>query len=190
MIQLNPGERIYLIKRRHRIVLMSELSPLIFISFLIIIGIFALFFIPKISWPQFLIKYFPQVSNLNLRFLFLFFLSLSLSIIWVISFLFVTDYLLDFWVVTNQRTINVELTGLFHLTYSSVFHDKIQDITVSIQGFLPALFHFGDIQIETAGEFRQFIFRQIPDPEIVKQVILEAQRDYLKGKEERAYEKV
>jgi len=179
MIQLNPGERIYLLKRRHRVVLFSELSPIIFFFVLILISIFSLFFIKKISWPEFLLKYFPEVSNFNLRFLILFFLSIFLSILWVLIFLIVTDYFLDCWVVTNQRTIHIELAGLFNLTYSSVFHDKIQDITVTIKGFLPAIFHFGDIQIETAGEFRQFIFQQIPDPEIVKQVILEAQRDYL-----------
>ena len=179
MLQLNPGERIYLVKRRHRVVLMSELAPLISIFFLISLGMLALIFISKISWPVFLVRYFPEISKYNLRFLLLFFLSLVLSILWIAIFLIVTDYYLTCWVVTNQRTIDVELLGLFNLTYSSVFHDKIQDITVSIKGFLPAVFRFGDIQIETAGEFRQFIFRQIPDPEIVKQVIFEAQKDYL-----------
>jgi len=180
MIKLNPDEKIYLIKRRHRIVLISELTPLILISLAISLGMLVIFFIPKISWPEFFVKYFPEVSNFNLRFLSLFFLSLSLLILWIGIFLIFTDYYLDRWVVTNQRTIDIELNGLFNLTFSSVFHDKIQDVTISIKGFLPAFFHFGDIQIETAGEFRQFIFRQIPDPEIVKQVIFEAQRDYLR----------
>ncbi len=179
MIPLNPGERVYLIKRRHRIVLISEISPLFLFFLLLIIGILIVAFCQKISWPEIFVKYFPSVSVLNLRFLILFFLSICLSILWIIIFFIITDYYLDCWVVTNQRTVHVELTGLFNLTYSSVFHDKIQDITVQIKGFFPALFHFGDIQIETAGEFRQFIFQQIPDPEIVKQVILEAQRDYL-----------
>jgi len=190
MIQLNPEERIYLVRRRHRIVLMSELVPLISVFLIIVFAILAVAFFPKISWPEFLVRYFPEVSDFNLRFLSLFFLSLILSILWVGIFLMITDYYLDCWVVTNQRTIHVELGGLFNLTYASVFHDKIQDITVSIKGFLPTFFHFGDIQIETAGEFRQFIFRQIPDPEIVKQVIFEAQRDYLKEGKKTAYEKI
>jgi hypothetical protein len=45
---------------------------------------------------------------------------------------------------------------------------------------LPTIFHFGNLHIQTAGEFREFVMRQISDPEIVKQVIFEAQRDYLK----------
>ncbi len=71
------------------------------------------------------------------------------------------------------------MKSLFNVTYSSIFHDKIQDIIISVKGFLAAFFDFGDIQIETAGAFKQFIFRDIPDPEIIKQVILEAKRDYL-----------
>ena len=65
---------------------------------------------------------------------------------------------------------------------SSLTLDKIQDITVSIKGLFPAIFHFGDITIQTAGERGQFTFYQIPDPDIVKQVIFEAQTDYLKSK--------
>jgi len=180
MIKLNPGEKIYLIKRRHRVVLMSQLLPEFLIFLAIILAIIVLLFVLRISWPEFLVKYFPQISKFSLRLLILFLLSLPLPIFWVIIFLIFVDYYLDRWIVTNQRTIHSELKGLFNLTYSSVFHDKIQDITILIKGFLPSVFHFGDIQIQTAGEFREFIFRQIPDPEIVKQVIFEAQRDYLR----------
>jgi len=180
MISLRPGEKIYLIKRRHRLVLIRELFPEVLIFLATIILMIILFFIPLPSWPDWLIRFIPFLLEFEIGYLLLFFLSLFLLVLWTIIFLVITDYYLTCWIVTNQRTIHAELKGLFNLTYSSVFHDKIQDITVSIKGFLPAIFRFGNIQIQTAGEFREFIFRQVSDPEIVKQAILEAQRDYLR----------
>ena len=72
------------------------------------------------------------------------------------------------------------MKSLFNVSFSTIFHDKIQDIVVSVKGFLPSFFRFGDIQIETAGGFKQFIFHQIPEPGIIKQVILETKMDFLK----------
>lgn len=179
MLKLNPDERIHLIKRRHLILLKLQLLPFVLIALLILFAIFILFF-KEITWPQFLIEKFPQLLEFNLKFILIFFLSLLLPILWTMIFLIITYYYLTYWVVTNQRTIYVKLTGLFNLSYASVSHDRIQDIVISIKGILPSIFRFGNLQIQTAGEMGQFVFDSIPEPEIVKQVIFEAQRDYLK----------
>lgn len=65
---------------------------------------------------------------------------------------------------------------------SSLSLDKIQDITTNVKGFLAAFFGFGEITIQTAGAKGQFTFYQIPEPEIVKKIIFEAQQDFLKTK--------
>lgn len=179
MVTLNPGERIYLIKRRHKITLWMDLIALLFTFFIFFLIMLFVLFIPKISWPSFLIQFSPDIVKFNLRFIVLFFLSLLLSFFWVFIFFFIVKYYFTCWIVTNQRTIYVELKNLFNLIFSSVFHDKIQNITISIKGFLETTFRFGNIEIETAGPFKNFVFRQVSEPEIVKQVILEAQRDYL-----------
>jgi len=95
-------------------------------------------------------------------------------------FLSLTTLCLDYWIITNQKTIHAELKGIFSREIISVNHDKIQDITVEIQGFFPTLFHFGDLHIQTAGEFRELIFEEIPEPEKTKDIILVAQREFLK----------
>lgn len=51
-----------------------------------------------------------------------------------------------------------------------------------IKGFLSAIFHFGDLIVQTAAEKGEFIMDQIEDPEIVKQIIFEAKIDYQKTK--------
>jgi uncharacterized membrane protein YdbT with pleckstrin-like domain len=180
MITLQPNEKIILIKHRHQFALMREIFPEILISVAILIFIIHLFFSPNFSWFHWLGKFFPSILKYNLPNLLLFFLSLFLLILWATIFLSLTTLYLDYWVVTNQRTIHAELKGIFSREISSVNHDKIQDITVKIQGFFPTLFHFGDLHIQTAGEFRELVFEEIPEPEKTKEIILAAQREFLK----------
>lgn len=184
MISLRPNEKIYLVKRRHKIVLMKTLFPefLIFLA-AVILTIF-LFFIKLPPWPDWLIRFIPQLTEFNLRYLLLFFLSLFLPVFWTLIFVTVVDYYLDCWIVTNERTIHAELRGIFSRVLASINHDQIQDITVEIQGILPIIFNFGDLHIQTAGEFREFVFREIPDPRKTKEAIFQAQREFLKQMKE------
>jgi len=182
MITLIPGERIYLVKRRHKFALYSRLSPVLAIFLLLLLSIFYILLYFEFFWPKFLLNFLPQLSSFKLKFFILFFLSQVLAFFWALIWLVFINYYFDFWIITDQRVIHAELKTFFNMKISSVAFDKIQDITVSIKGFFPAIFHFGDITIQTAGEMGQFTFSQIPDPEIVKQVIFEAQTDYLKSK--------
>ncbi|MBZ9572469.1 PH domain-containing protein [Patescibacteria group bacterium] len=178
MITLRPNEKIYLIKRRHRLVLMKELFPELLIFSVMIISMIILFLSPFPSWPSWLIKFLPFLLGFEVRYLSLFFLSLVLLVLWSIIFLVITNYYLDCWIVTNERTIHTELRGLFSRVLSSVNHNRIQDITVDVHGFFPTLLRFGDLHIQTAGEFREFVFRQIPDPYKAKDVIFKAQKEF------------
>lgn len=180
MISLRPDEKIYLVKRRHWLILMRNLFPEILIFLAIIILIIVLFFLPLPSWPDWLIRFVPSFSEFEIRYLLLFFLSLLLLVIWTIIFLVATNYYLDCWIVTNERTIHTELRGLFSRIFSSVNHNRIQDITIEIKGFFPTILRFGNLHIQTAGEFREFVFRQIPNPYKTKEVIFKAQKEYLK----------
>jgi hypothetical protein len=179
MLELAEKERVYLLKRRHHIVLQFQIFPLLLILFLISCSILFLFF-KEINWPQFLAENFPQLLKFRLNFILIFFFSLTLPILWSLIFLIITQYYLTYWVITNQRIISAKLVGLFNVKYVSIYLDKIQDLTVSIKGILPSIYHFGNLRIQTAGEKGQFLLDQIQDPEIVKQVIFEAKRDYLR----------
>lgn len=181
MIILRTNEKIRSVYRRHRIVLITQLTIGMFFFLLIVIPMIVLFFSPIPLVPNWLIKIISEASSLNLRYLFWFLLSLFLPILWQIIFLIVVDYYLDCWVLTNERIISTESQGLFNRIESSVAYDKIQDITIEIKGVLPALFNFGDLRIETAAELGKFIFSQIPNPEKVKEVISEIQKEFQKS---------
>jgi uncharacterized membrane protein YdbT with pleckstrin-like domain len=183
MTTLEPGEKIYLIKRQHRIVLILSLLPQLLIFLLIIILIISAFFLPLPTTSNWLIEVSPGFSNLNVRHLALFFLSLFLPFFWEAMFLIVVNYYLNCWVVTNERIISNELRGLFNLKESVITFDKIQDVTVDIKGFLATVFGFGDVTIETAGELGDFIFHQIPDPDKTKDIIFRVQREFLKNQQ-------
>jgi hypothetical protein len=183
MIVLRPGEKIYLIKRQHRIALLLNLLPYFLIFLAVVILIIITIFLPLPSTPEWLIKVYPSFSNLNSRYLIIFFLSFFLPIFWEVMFIIVVNYYLNCWVVTNERIISTELQGLFNRKESVVTFDKIQDVTADINGFLATVFHFGDVSIETAGELGDFVFHQIPDPEKTKEIIFEAQREFLKNQQ-------
>jgi hypothetical protein len=181
MIQLQPEERVYLLKRRHPVVLKLQLLPFILIFCFGLILIFS-FSIKRISWPGFLEENFPEILNFKLNFILAFFFSLILPIIWCIIFSEIMRYYLTYWVVTNKRIIEVKLSGLFNVQYSDVELDKIQDMKAKIGGFLPSFFYFGDLIIETASEKGEFVLDEIGEPEITKQVIFEAKIDSSKTK--------
>jgi len=181
MSALEPNERIYLLKRRHPIVLKFQILPLA--SFLIFLFLLVSFFLShKISLPELLTENFPQFLSVRLNFVLAFLFSLTLPIFWCLIFFEITKYYFTYWIITNQRIIETKLVGLFNVQYSSVELDKIQDITVKIKGLLPSIYHFGDLKIETAAEKGEFVLDQIEDPELVKQIIFEAKFDYQKTK--------
>lgn len=185
MITLGENEKIYLAKRRHPLVFWLELAPLL-IFFLIIVSLaIKIVFISSLSWPDWLIKFIPRLLEFNLRYFLFLLLSLLSLIFWIIIFIITADYYLDCWIVTNERTIHTELKGLFNRVFSTIPHDKIQDITVETRGILPTIFRYGDLHIETAGEFQEFVFRDIPDPYGTKDVIFKAREEFLKNLEKK-----
>ena len=172
MINLREKERIFLIKRRHWFFLFTSILSIAFFFIIFIILMIALVFIP-ISWPEWA----ESISPFNIKMVLVFLISLFLLFIWTLMFVVFTHYYLDCWIVTNERTIHTELRGFFSRIFSSVNHDKIQDITVDVRGFFATIFKFGDLHIQTAGEFREYVCRHIPDPYQTKEIIFKAQKN-------------
>lgn len=101
--------------------------------------------------------------------------SLAILFIWNFFFILWLDYYLDAWIVTNERIINIEQRGFFIRKISELKLTKIQDVASEIIGVIPTLLNYGNIHVQTAGEEKHFIFFQIPNPNYVKNVIVELQ---------------
>jgi len=184
MLELNKKEEVKTIKRRHIIILKLELLPLIGLALALII--FMIVFPFYFEVPEWFSVFEEYVGSLNPLFL-IFFLSFAfLFVLWQIAFFLTAGYYLDAWIITDQRTIHTELNGLFSRYISSIYHNRIQDVSVDVGGVLATYLNYGNLQIQTAGKFREFLFKQIPDPYETKKLIMEVQRDFLKRRKKRS----
>ena len=83
------------------------------------------------------------------------------------------DYYLDIWIVTNDRIVDVEQHGLFHKTITELDLFRIQDITSQVQGVAAIFFKYGDLSITTASSTDTIVFRQIPDPNKIREDLIQ-----------------
>ncbi len=85
----------------------------------------------------------------------------------------VLDHRDERYIVTDRRVVRREHTPLGKESRVDAPMRTIQDIQESQVGLLSQIFDFGDLIIETAGERGHVAFREIPDPEGVREIIFE-----------------
>ncbi len=161
-IPLEEGEIIIATVRRHWWVLLSESF------FIVILAAMPIFFYEALT--LLLLRGSFEVESIIA--LFTFFYSLWLLSLWMTFFLIWTNYYLDVWVITNKQMIDVEQKGLFNREISNLRLDRIQDITIQVNGILGTFFKFGNVIVQTAGEHKAFIIKDAHYPENVKEIIL------------------
>ena len=88
-----------------------------------------------------------------------------------------TDYYLDTWIVTTERIVNIEQLGLFSRVISTLHLNQIQDVTAETHGFFETIFTYGNVRIQTAGSTERFHFKNIDNPEDVKNIIVQQVED-------------
>lgn len=84
----------------------------------------------------------------------------------------------NIYIVTNERVVDIDFKFLLYKQFSEAKIGKIQDLTFRSGGIIAALFNYGDVMVETAGEVPNIEFDKVPRPEKVVQTISE-----LMGKE-------
>ena len=115
---------------------------------------------------------FPEIADPQYKSLVAFMENFFFLAIWIYSFLIWVDYYYDIWIITSERIVNIEQKGMFSRKVSEVRYAKIQDVSVEVLGFLPTVINFGDVQVQTAGEEENFIFRTVSDPYGIKNLIM------------------
>jgi len=167
MFDLGPDEKIVLTVRRHKLALVFET---LFLALFVVLP-------PVLYW----ISDTVMVIRGNDLFLFFGIYSLVLLFAWVIFFIIWTNYYLDVLVITDKRIVDVEQKGFFSRELSTVRMENIQDITVNISGVLATLLDFGTLRIQTAAEAREFIIRDVPQPNKVKSIIYDLHNKILEA---------
>lgn len=161
--------------RRHPITLVPAI-----LSFLVLLAI------PALLYFFFIVRLFPSFLSGTFSYPFLV-LAGSVYCLSVILFFYTyfVSFYLDMLIVTNDRLLHIEQQGLFARTISEVDLYKIQDITSAINGFIPSVFNYGNLLIQTAGAVERFIITSVPHPEMLRRAILdlsEADRKYHNNK--------
>lgn len=155
-----PNEHVVLFMRRHWIAVFA-----IVVAFLFLVGVplaIGWFFWPSIE---------PWTGHNVFGPLIVLAGSIYFLSIWLFAFLEFTDYYLDTWIVTNERIINIEQEGLFHRTASELDLAAVQDTTAEIRGIMQTMLSYGNVFVQTAGEKGRFHFKNIDDPEHVKEIV-------------------
>lgn len=94
--------------------------------------------------------------------------------IWIIYFLKWTVYMLDGWIITSDRLIDINQSRLFFRDVATLPLDSVQDTKVETSGILSEILGIGTITIQSAGNAREFIMNSVPNPHNVKEKILHA----------------
>ena len=120
-----------------------------------------------------LVVFSPIIVNYNLIPIFSFAWAAYYLFLWFWMFYVITMFTLDNWIVTTERIIDSLQDGFFRRDVAELNLEKIQDVSYSINGFLHTFFNYGDVEIQTAGKENKFSFTDVPDPQRVKDIIME-----------------
>lgn len=114
----------------------------------------------------------------------LFFLVASLA---TLAYVFIATivYWGNSWVVSSDSLTQTVQQGLFRKKSAQLSLEHIEDVTADKHGFLPHLFNYGIVMVETAGEAGKFQFRYCPNPTFYAQKLLAARED-LQNKDHKA----
>lgn len=116
---------------------------------------------------------FPTIDNSGMiTIIILLSLSVYLLFIWLLFFFSIIDYILDIWIITDKRIIDVQQNGFFSRVISEQMVAKIQDITSDTHGFWPTVWKYGNLTVQTAAEQNKFYFEEISDPEEVRDLLI------------------
>ncbi len=105
-----------------------------------------------------------------------FFISLGLGLLLLLRVVLL--YYLNVLFITNLRLIDVDQHGFLNQVVSETTYDKIQDVSYSIKGIRQTLFHYGNVQIQTAGNSANLEVRHVRNPERIHELIMRVQGEH------------
>jgi len=76
-------------------------------------------------------------------------------------------------IITDERIIDVDFYNLLYKAVSEAKIDNIEDVTYRQGGVARAMFNFGDVEMQTAGEQKEFKIEDVPQPSRVVKILNE-----------------
>lgn len=165
----NKGERVYIKTRPHPLVNIGWVTNF---SFMLIAPLFIYFVIAAL--PFSIDDFMPGTYTT----------IIILLIYYSISFTYFlynfVDWYFDIFLVTNERIVNIEFSPFKQHRVSEARLRNIEDVSESVIGFLPSMFNYGDVKVQTAAQHDYFVFKAVPDPTWFRDVIMDLSK-YRRG---------
>lgn len=171
MIKIEKDEKIILEIRKHWFVLFSKTLFLVFLLVLPVVVVVGANIL-GIS------KFITVIGDGT--FISIILTTTWLLFIWITFFVIWTDYYLDILIITNKRVIDINQKGLFSRDIAVSQLENVEDVATEIHGLIATLLNFGNIQLQTAGEKREFIVKGIPNPSNIRRQIMKAHENALR----------
>jgi len=151
-------ETVVLATRKHWITIIAPMALVLFVS--LVPSLIYRFILSPADW-----------FNYQYNLLFQFISRAYYLIVWSIAFYNLMIYYLNTLIITDKRIVENKQLGFFNNIVNEIKLDKVQDVSVKIQGPLATFLKYGDIEVQSAGAVSKFFFRQFPDPKKIKQII-------------------
>jgi hypothetical protein len=164
----NPGDITFKNKHDNETVLLFVrkhfITNFIWVSVSIILLILPLIFGPLAALFNF---YLPFLTAKYVLFFTLFYYLFVLSYAFV---RFITWYF-NVSLVTNERVVDIDFSDVIYKNLASTTLDLVQDVSYTQAGVFRTFFHYGDVEVQTAGEEPHFDFDAVPQPDNVAHII-------------------
>ncbi|MFA7302384.1 MAG: PH domain-containing protein [Candidatus Paceibacterota bacterium] len=162
--ELESGEFVVLHTRKHWFLFVVGLVPFLILALLPIVLPLVILLTPPLAALAPTIDYTQPLMRATL--------GLWLLLVWTAAWGSFTRYYLNAWVLTSQRIVEIKQRRYFHREVSSLMLNRVQDVTTEVAGVIPSLLGMGSIKVQSAGAENEFHMRGIPEPELVRNLIL------------------
>lgn len=158
-IPLEPGEEVVAIVHRHWVFVVLRASLLV-----LLLCAFPLVVLVAGTWG---------VASLSLSpGLLLSLVGLWGIVLWLVFWQFWTTYMLDMWVVTSRRLIDIDYARMFDRNIAVLELANIQDVTTHVDGLFASTLGYGSVVVQTSAAGKEFVIDQIADPEKLRSTIM------------------
>ncbi|MDR3546744.1 MAG: PH domain-containing protein [Candidatus Pacebacteria bacterium] len=167
--ELEPGETITLLVRKHWIVLVGQLISYFILAILplfIPIAINALGSVSSSVVQNITAEMTRSGAWLRLA------LAFWWLFIWIAAFSSFMRYWLTLWIITSTRIVEIHQYGFFSRKVSSFLLNRVQDVTTEVSGLFATIFGYGALDVETAGRDEKFGMYDIQNPEGLRDLIM------------------
>jgi hypothetical protein len=88
----------------------------------------------------------------------------------------------NYWIVTNQRIVDIEKLGFFDEVVSEIWFGELANIFIRKKGIFANIFNYANVIMESDGEKFVLEVKKIRQPQIFKTWLLELKADFAEEK--------